>query len=146
MAIQDQVMLALTIWRENRGGGLSGMQSVANVIVNRAARHKTDVYTECARPLQFSSITAKGDAELTLWPSETDPQWQAALSIAAQASAGALEDITGGADLYYAPAGQPWTKHFTLPNGSTVLFPDKWDMNAVQYSCTIAHQVFFRSV
>jgi hypothetical protein len=38
MTIADQFVLALTCWRENRGGGIPGMQSVANVIMNRAAK------------------------------------------------------------------------------------------------------------
>ena len=144
MTIQDEVILALTVWRENRGGGLSGMQSVANVIMNRVKMRKSDAYTECVRAEQFSSMTAKGDPELTLWPNDGDLQWQAALNIAAQAAAGALEDITGGADLYYAPAGQQWKQRFTLPNGTQIPFPDHWNEAAVQYTCTVAGQVFFK--
>lgn len=146
MTIQDQVILALTVWRENRGGGRAGMQSVANVIMNRAARHKTSPYAECVKPLQFSSETAKGDPELTLWPAGDDPQWEQALDLAELAAAGVLDDITNGADLYYAPKGQAWTKRFTLPNGLAIVFPDHWNANAVQYVCTVAGQVFFRSV
>jgi hypothetical protein len=144
MRIQDQFMLALTVWRENRGGGISGMQSVANVIANRAARRNTDAYTECVRPLQFSSITAKGDPELSFWPNDEDPQWQAALGIAGQAAVGALEDITHGATLYYAPLGQAWKARLKLPDGAVVKFPDDWDASAVEYAGTIASQLFFR--
>ena len=145
MRIQDEVLLALTVWRENRGGGVQGMQSVANVIVNRAAERGTDAYTECVRPLQFSSLTAKGDPELTLWPANGDAQWAEALQLAAQAAAGTLNDITGGATLYYAPAGQQWTKRITLADGSVVPFPDGWNEAAVVETCTIAGQVFFKS-
>lgn len=144
MRMQDQFLLALTVWRENRSGGLPGMQSVANVIVNRAAKRSTSAYTECTRAWQFSSITAKGDPELTLWPSDGDPQWAQALDLAQQASTGALADITGGAIDYYAPAGQHWTKRFTLPSGATVPFPDHWNEDAVTYLCTIAGQLFFK--
>lgn len=102
MTIADQFVLALTCWRENRGGGVPGMQSVANVIMNRAAKRRTDAYTECVRPMQFSSLTAKGDPELTLWPADNDPQWLEAIALAGQATAGTLEDITDGATSYYA--------------------------------------------
>jgi spore germination cell wall hydrolase CwlJ-like protein len=143
MRIQDQVLLALTAWRENRGGGASGMQSVANVIMNRAAARKTDAYTECVRPLQFSSLTAKGDPELTLWPADADAQWAEALALAAEAAAGTLEDITGGATLYYAPASIQTTATIQLPNGSRIPFPEGWNASAVKYACTIQSQAFF---
>jgi len=144
MRIQDQVVLALTIWRENRGGGIPGMQSVANVIVNRATRNKTSAFAECVKPWQFSSITAKGDPELTLWPKDDDVRWAQALDLAEQAASGALQDITGGALLYYAPHGIQATKRFTLPNGETIPFPDRWDETVVKYLCTVQDQVFFR--
>lgn len=143
MRTQDQVILALTIWRENRGGGLSGMQSVASAIMNRVARHKTDPYTECLRPLQFSSMTAKGDPELTLWPNDDDPQWDAALGIAAQAAVGALEDLTNGATVYYNPAGIVSSKTIRLPSGDVVAFPNGWNAARLRYQCTVAKHLFF---
>jgi N-acetylmuramoyl-L-alanine amidase len=147
---QDITLLALTAWRENRSGGAIGMQSVANVVINRVRRYASDAFTECTRAEQFSSISTAGDPELSLWPSRVDPQgwadWQDALWIAAQAAAGTLEDLTGGADLYYAPASLV-TKYghtFTLPNGKVIPFPDGWNENAVVYTCTIEDQVFFK--
>jgi len=74
-----------------------------------------------------------------------DPQWQAALVIAAQAASNVLPDITGGADMYYAPKSIRTSKTFTLPNGSSVPFPADWNANVVVYTCTIQGQVFFRS-
>jgi N-acetylmuramoyl-L-alanine amidase len=102
VTLSDQFVLALTCWRENRGGGWEGMQSVANVVMNRAAHRKTSPYAECVRPWQFSSLTAKGDPELVLWPGPADTSWQTALSIAQAAADGTLEDITEGATSYYA--------------------------------------------
>jgi N-acetylmuramoyl-L-alanine amidase len=98
----DQVLLALTAWRENRGGGLKGMQSVINVICNRAKKRNTSPYEECVRPWQFSSITAKGDPELTLWPAPSDEQFSTAQTLATLAGRNELVDITGGATFYYA--------------------------------------------
>lgn len=141
-------MLAITIWKENRGGQPQpqAMQSVANVIMNRAVAHGTDVWSVCTKKLQFSSLTAPGDPELTLWPSDSDPQWVMALQIAQQAASGSLNDITGGAMDYYAPQGQKWAARLTLPNGNTIPFPDHWHQSAVAYTVTIGNQVFFRDV
>lgn len=102
MTLQDQFLLALTAWRENRGGGAVGMQSVMNVIINRAASRKTSPYSECVRKWQFSSITATGDPELVLWPADNDAQFVTAQGLVAQAVAGTLQDITGNAKSYYA--------------------------------------------
>lgn len=95
-------IVALTVWRENRGGGYAGMQSVANVIANRAAKSGASLYEECIRPMQFSSMTAHGDPQLTVYPRDTEPAWIQALQIAADAVAGTLKDITLGATSYYA--------------------------------------------
>ena len=102
MTVADQFLLALTAWRENRGGGYEGMQSVANVVLNRARKRGDSPYEECIRPWQFSSITAKGDPELVLWPTLNDPEWKIAQTIAQDAADGKLDDITGGATFYYA--------------------------------------------
>jgi hypothetical protein len=147
MTIKDEVILALTIWRENRGGGTDGMQSVANVILNTAARRKTSVWSECIRPLRFSSITAKGDPELALWPAENDMQFKTALELADMANTGELQDITRGATLYYAPHNYHAKQTFKLPDtGEVIPFPDGWDETKVQYLCTIAYQVFFKEL
>lgn len=145
MRIQDEVILALTVWRENRGGGVPGMHSVANVVMNRAAKHRTSAYVECVQPAQFSSLTAKGDPELGLWPADNDAMWAEALEIAAQAAAGVLPDLTRGADMYYAPRGLTGeTQSYTLPNGTVVPFPAGWNENALVYTSTIAGQLFFK--
>ena len=102
MTITDQVVLALTCWRENRGGGLAGMQSVANVIMNRAAQRTETPYEVCVAKWQFSSMTAENDPQLGLYPGIAEPAWIQALEIAATAARGELADITGGATSYYA--------------------------------------------
>ncbi len=128
MTIQDQVIGALTMWRENRGGGTQGMQSVLNVLMNRARKRGTDVYAEAVRRLQFSSMTATGDPNLVLYPTEGDPEWQEALSLCAQAAAGTLADITGGATSYYA---------------TSMATPPYWAASMTQ-TCEIANQIFFK--
>lgn len=95
-------MVALTAWRENRGGLRPGMQSVINVIMNRAAKSHETPYQVCVARLQFSSITDRADPQLTVWPLPNDPQWLTALSLSESALNGELADITNGATSYYA--------------------------------------------
>lgn len=102
MTNSDQFLLALTMYRENRSGGRSGMQSVGNVIMNRAAKRNLTPYQVCVQRLQFSSITAPGDPQLTNWPTFNDPQWIIAIGLAALAAEGQLTDITDGSVNYYA--------------------------------------------
>jgi len=148
VTIQDQVILALTAWRENRGGGTAGMQSVMNVVLNRAAKHGQSPYTVCTTHEQFTSINPPSTmtvaaTETGLWPSDTDPQWQTALQMAQRADAGTLPDVTGGATLYYAPAAIPGPMDYTLPSGASISFPQGWNRAAVTYTATVANQVFF---
>jgi hypothetical protein len=101
MTPQDITLAAVTMWRENRGGGALGMQSVGNVIQNRAKQTGHDVYTVCTTHAQFSAISMPGPED-TLWAIDVDPQWQIALGFAQQMADGTLEDITDGATNYYA--------------------------------------------
>jgi hypothetical protein len=96
------VTAGLCAWREDRGGGCNGMQAVLNVLWNRAMTHKTSMYREATRPMQFSAMTAPGDPELTLWPAENDENFIDVQQLAAKANEGTLEDLTGGAVSYYA--------------------------------------------
>jgi hypothetical protein len=143
MTYLDKFMLCLTAWRENRGGGQIGMQSVINCIVNRCAKDKSTPYQECIKRLQFSSLTATGDPELTLWPQPSDVQWLNAQDLVTQAEAGTLADLTGGATLYYAPASIKTTASFTLPDGSSIPFPQGWNAAVVRYTVTVEGQAFF---
>jgi N-acetylmuramoyl-L-alanine amidase len=127
MTPQDIALFAITCWRENRGGGTPGMQSVGNVIVNRMAQHGQDAYRVCTTHAQFSSISMP-DPEDYLWPQETDLQWQEALSLAQQAAQGTLEDITGRATSYYA-ASMPTAPYWAASMTQTVV---------------IAGQIFFK--
>lgn len=135
MTLQDIVVGALCAWRENRGGGLIGMQSVINVLVNRAKLRHTSVYVESIRQKQFSSMTAKGDPQLVLYPMEDDSQYHDALNLMQQADKGLLEDITKGSthyvtcDLAQSPNRPSWVRQMQDNNKQTVI---------------IADQVFFR--
>lgn len=124
----DVAITALTVWRENRGGGEVGMHSVASVLMNRSRVHKTTLYAECVKPWQFSSMTAKADPQLGLWPREFDPAWTVALNIAAKAADGTLPDVTGGAMYYYA---------------TSMANPPAWSLGMTQLE-TIEGQVFLK--
>jgi hypothetical protein len=104
------------------------MQSVLNVLVNRAKQRGTSIYAEAVRRLQFSSMTAPGDPNLVLFPTVLDPEWLTALSLASKAASGLLDDITGGATFYYAAS---------MPH------PPIWASSMIP-TVTIAGQHFFR--
>lgn len=146
MRPQDLVFSAVTAWKEDRQGLIPGMTAVINVLVNRSLRDGTSIYAEATKRLQFSSLTASGDPELTLWPADSDPQWAEALTLAEQASNGVLADITNGAIDYYAPQAIKTTATFTLPNGTIIPFPKGWNPAAVLYTVSVGSQVYFKEV
>lgn len=97
---------ARTVWGEARSCGRAGMQRVANVICNRANHPRwwgKDISSVCLQPWQFSCRNAD-DPNLPklLAVTDKDPEFAVALSVARQAVAGMLPDLTGGADSYYA--------------------------------------------
>lgn len=132
MTIRDTSTMALVAWRENRGGGTTGMQSVMNVIMNRATLHHSSPYDECVRKWQFSSLTAKGDPQLEKGPNFLETSewelWLAALGMAQDASMGLLADVTEGATSYYA---------LSMPE------PPRWAKEMVK-TVEIEGQVFYR--
>jgi N-acetylmuramoyl-L-alanine amidase len=143
-------LLAVCAWKENRRGGIPGMQSIINVIQNRVAhpnKHWNDIESVIMAPKQFTSMSVPSDPEYGLDPYRFTgidlTMWNTAQHLAMQASAGVLVDLTNGSTLYYAPKGIKTTKTITLPNGDTVPFPQTWNPKAVRYACTICDQHFF---
>ena len=123
----DDFILALCIWREARGEGSDGMQAVGCVIRNRVTQHKTSYYQEVTKPWQFSSITAKGDPELSVYPMIGDTQWALIQAMVPAIIDGTLADNTGGAQFYYA---------------TTIPLPS-WAASMTQ-TCQIGKQVFYK--
>jgi hypothetical protein len=124
---------ALTAWRENRGGGRTGMQSVINVLQNRAKARNTSLYAEAVRPMQFTSISpppnmTAAQSEAAKWPLEGDPDYAVAEQMVIQALAGELPDITGGATNYYS---------MSMPT------PPVWAASMTE-TVTIEGQIFFK--
>jgi spore germination cell wall hydrolase CwlJ-like protein len=130
----DQQILGMTLWGECRSGGEEGMTSVANVIVNRANAPGwwgADIRSVCLAPEQFSCWNSNDPNRaqmLALTPES--PQFPLALSIAGQAIAGTLVDITNGSTYYYA---------------SSMIRPPSWAAGKTP-AATIAGQIFFNNV
>jgi spore germination cell wall hydrolase CwlJ-like protein len=129
MTSSDQYMVALCLWREARGEGEEGMHAVASVILNRAEKRNTSPYTEVIRPWAFSSITAKGDPQLSKWPQENDPAWITAKDIALATLVMPTTDPTKGATLYY---------------DDSISFPKSWRRAAVEPTVKIGRLNFFK--
>ena len=142
-------LLATVAWKENRRGRIPGMTSIINVVQNRADKHGKTIDQIIMQPLQFTSMSVASDPEYSVDPSKSvgvdRDAWADAQDLAAQASQGALQDITSGSTLYFAPAGMPASTvvPYTLPDGTETVFPKHWNQNAVRYVCTIASQLFF---
>lgn len=137
---KDRVLIALTSWRENRSGGIPGMQSIQNVIRNRAVKFNVSWYTVCTMKWQFSSITTPGDSQLVLWPDESDSMFRIAESMAV---ADELEDLTKNATLYYNSKNIQTNAVFTLPDGVNIPFPAKWNKDKVTYTTFVEDHHFF---
>lgn len=105
-------VLARTLWGEARGEGSAGMQAVANVVMNRAARGGwwgDDIIGVCQKPYQFSCWN-KDDPNYRqlLAVDGRDLYFATAQRIARRAVYGRLDDITGGADHYHAAGISPY--------------------------------------
>lgn len=121
-------MFSLCLWREARGEGDAGMVAVGCVLRNRVMRHRTNYYIEVTAPWQFSSITAKSDPQLGLYPREADTSWQSAQRLAAGIIDRSIADVTDGATLYY---------------DDSIGFPASWDKDKVKATVKIGRINFF---
>jgi len=142
----DYAFTSLCIWREARGEGQAGMTAVACVLRNRVHKNNSTYFAEVTKPWQFSSITAKGDPQLGLFPGATDGLWTTAQLTAGNVIDGDVQDITNGATLYWNPAGIESDKTYVLPDGSQVKFPHTWNPAAVRWTATIGHHIFLKEV
>lgn len=122
----DVEILARTLYGEARNEGYTGMQAVANVVVNRAKAKKsffgTGISGVCLKPRQFSCWNPKfgystKDANIVanykrmISATTADPLYAQAVEIARLAVAGQLTDITKNAAYYHTTAINPsWAK------------------------------------
>lgn len=127
-------IVALTAWGENRSGGVQGMQSVINSIMNRAAHPRwwgNNPRDVCLQPQQYdcwNTTTANYQAMCNV--NESDPAYEEALELAREAIEGTLNDITHGACFYYA---------------KTMKEPPYW-AKGVTPCADIAGQLFFNNI
>lgn len=105
---KETLVLARTIYGEARGEGQTGMQAVANVVMNRVNQNTwygDGVIEVCMKPGHFSTWN-EGDPNAAIIR-DMEPGdnaiFDVAFNIATQAIAGDLDDITRGADHYYNP-------------------------------------------
>lgn len=100
----ELVFLALTVWREARGQSRECQVGVAYSIMNRVKNPGWWGNSVCSvlfKRLQYSSMTYKGDPQLTTWPAETDPSWLQCLEVASTVLVEAEENPVPGADSYH---------------------------------------------
>lgn len=133
-SMDDEELLARTIWGEARGDGAPGMEAVASVIMNRAKHGGwwgNDIKSVCLKPYQFSCWLV-GDPNLSklLSVNEEDPSFQVALDISGRATKGTLVDTTDGCDSYLAE--------------SLKKIPE-WARNLTPW-ITIGHQNYYRTI
>lgn len=103
--------IARVIISEAGGEGMSGMQAVANVILNRVSERgrgfakQTTPFKVISAPGQFEGYKNKQYSR-----ADKHPNWNQAKRIASQMLSGNLEDITGGATYYHNPRINPESK------------------------------------
>lgn len=112
----DVDVLARTIWGEARGEGYTGMQAVANVIMNRYATAVTRGGYWWGNTIQDICLKHSGNVyQFSAWsPNDVnyaqmlavtpyDAAFRDALELATLALTGQLRDVTRGATNYFAP-------------------------------------------
>lgn len=98
------VLLALTVWREARGEPHDAKRGVAWSIRNRTLRPGwwgTNYVSVITKAWQYTSMTGKGDPNLSKWPRTDDDLWIASQQAAEEAYLCAGTDPTGGAHSYF---------------------------------------------
>ena len=121
--LSDRKTVALTVWGEARGEGVTGMMAVACVIRNRALHPKVRWWGQgwkgvCLHPFQFSVWNEKDPNRRLLLPIAQGsplPNGPMAVSMATAMAVthdvleGKLPDITKGADHYHTlDVRPPW--------------------------------------
>lgn len=124
----QKYVAALCAWREARGEGHDGIRAVIHVIANRASRRGLSWAQVVYERLQFSSMTAPGDPQLTLVPHNPDPAFEDCYAVADLIYSGGDFDLTDGADHYFNP-------HVVLPGWAA----------AMTKTATIGNHDFYKS-
>tara|TARA_R110001632_G_scaffold214459_1_gene341197 strand:+ start:127 stop:618 length:492 start_codon:yes stop_codon:yes gene_type:complete len=117
LGVNDNDVIAATIVGEAGGEGYEGMQAVKNVLQNRSNKKGTIAARESLRPRQFSmwdkatgGVSVPDDfnkdgrsktIQSIIDMYKKHSKWDTALTLAKSN----VEDITGGATMYYASGG-----------------------------------------
>jgi len=109
-ATEKQIVAAVIIC-EAGGEGEKGMQAVANVISNRAAKGKTPLKVVTQKH-QFECITKNlNDLENFVNKASKHPKWSQALNLSEKIANKSLVDITGGSTHFHNTSMTPyWAK------------------------------------
>jgi len=108
--LNEDEILAKTLYGEARGESVAGIEAVANVILNRVkyAMQKgshwwgNSIIEVCKKPFQFSCWNKQDvNAPLLEQDLSQDPVYQICYRIAKRAIAGCLKDNTRGATHYH---------------------------------------------
>ena len=130
--------MARTLWGEARGEGVSGMEAVASVVLNRVAVAQfhgkywwgNDIISVCQKPYQFSCWNRSDpNYRRLLDVTDTNIHFATCLRIARRAVAGTLADSTNSATHYYAD---------TIPAPS-------WAIGE-KPTLKLGHHIFFRLI
>lgn len=111
----DIGFLGLTVWREARGESLDAKLAVAYSIMDRVEHPSwwgDSVLQVVGKRLQYSSMTAHGDPNLTAWPVDSDASWQESLLAASTAYSKTQPNPAPNADSYFDVSIAPpaWAK------------------------------------
>jgi cell wall hydrolase len=112
------ILLAIDIWREDRGQTHASRVGIGWVVKNRVAHPGwwgNTLIQVITHKWQFSSMTAPGDPNLIDWPQENDTPlpvndavWADCIEIAQGIVGGTISDPTNGAIEYYTlPLTEP---------------------------------------
>jgi spore germination cell wall hydrolase CwlJ-like protein len=136
----DMHSLALCMWKEARGEGLTGMRAVAHVIKNRVG---TPGFAHTLHDViygknQFTSMSVPSDREFNLIPPAGDAQFAYASAVCPSILTGDDVDPTFGAH-YYENAATATSGWFAR----VIAGPDGYGTEGHSQTAHIGKQVFY---
>ena len=116
----DTEIMAKTLYGEARGEGISGLEAVANVIINRV-KHPCwwgkNIREVCLKPMQFSCWNIDDPNRKKLMADlSDDPIFDVCRRIAVRAIRGLLKDTTKGSTHYHTLKSYPKWANALVPN------------------------------
>jgi len=116
----DTEIMAKTIYGEARGEGISGMEAIANVIMNRVKKPcwwGKNIQDVCLKPMQFSCWNTNDPNRSKLSKDlSDDPVFDVCKRIAVRAIRGLLPDRTKGSTHYHTLSVHPRWASALVPN------------------------------